>query len=588
MKLRRKTLAILGVTFIGLILIQYSASQLIFINSFASLEEQDTNKNVERLRSALMADMSNLDTYVYDWAAWDDTYVFIQDTNEEYIDSNLVDETFTASEINIMLYFNSSGELVFGKAFDIENEEEIPVPESIQEHTSPNSLLLKHNDTSSYVKGLLLLPEGPMLIASRPILTSSNEGPILGSLIMGRYFDSAQVDVLAETTHLSLNMWQINDSQMPTDFQEAISSLSKETPIFITPLNDDSIAGYTLFTDIYEEPCLVLRIDMSRSIYAQGQSTISYFILSLLGTGITVSIVIILILEKTVLSRLAQLNADVNHIRSEGNHSERIPVTGKDEISNLANEINRMLTTLEQSQTKLSMLNEKLHVVGTLSRHDFRNKLAVIANNVYLAKQAVGSDSDAIEYLDDVELAIEHANKIFDFARTYEQLGMEELSEVNVEKNIKEASRMLDLANVRLVNDCKGLVVRADSLLTQLFYNLIENSLRHGENVTQIRVYCEDEEERLKLIYEDNGVGIPEDEKDKIFQEGYGKGTGYGLYLIRKICENYGWTIQETGKPGKGAQFVLNIPKMNKNEKQNMMRDNADAPSITVSLSVAS
>jgi signal transduction histidine kinase len=167
-------------------------------------------------------------------------------------------------------------------------------------------------------------------------------------------------------------------------------------------------------------------------------------------------------------------------------------------------------------------------------------------------------------------------------------LGMEELSEVNVEKNVKEASRMLDLANVRLVNDCKGLVVRADSLLTQLFYNLIENSLRHGENVTQIRVYCEDEEEQLKLIYEDNGVGIPEDEKEKIFQEGYGKGTGYGLYLIRKICENYGWTIQETGKPGKGVQFVLNIPKMNKNEKQNMMRDNADAPSITVSLSVAS
>lgn len=564
LKLRRKTLVILGATFIGLILIQYSASQLIFLDSFASLEEQDTNKNVERLRSALMADLSNLDTYVYDWAAWDDTYVFIQDTNEEYIDSNLVDETFTASEINVMLYVNSLGELVFGKAFDFENEEEIPIPESLQEHLSPNSLLLKHNDTSSYVKGLLLLPEGPMLSVSRPILTSNNEGPILGSLIMGRYFDSAQVDALAETTHLSLNMRQINDSQMPTDFQKAISSLSKETPIFITPLNEDSIAGYTLFTDIYEEPCLVLRIDMPRSIYAQGQSTISYFILLLLATGVTFSIVIILIIEKTVLSRLAQLNADVNHIRSEGNPSERISVAGKDEISNLANEINRMLTTLEQSQTKLGMLNEKLRVIGTLTRHDFRNKLAVIANNIYLAKQASSNDSDALEYLADVELAIEHTQEIFDFARTYEQLGMEESSEVNVEENVKEASRMLDLANVRLVNDCKGLVVRADSLLTQLFYNLIENSLRHGENVTQIRVYCEDEEDRVKLIYEDNGVGIPEDEKEKIFQEGYGKGTGYGLYLIRKICENYGWTIQEKGKPGKGAQFVLNIPKMNK------------------------
>ena len=69
------------------------------------------------------------------------------------------------------------------------------------------------------------------------------------------------------------------------------------------------------------------------------------------------------------------------------------------------------------------------------------------------------------------------------------------------------------------------------------------------------------EENHLKLFYEDDGVGIPEDEKEKIFVEGYGKGTGYGLYLIRKICEAYGWTIQETGKQGKGAQFTITIPK---------------------------
>ncbi|PVX25713.1 MAG: hypothetical protein CW691_03695 [Candidatus Bathyarchaeum sp.] len=68
------------------------------------------------------------------------------------------------------------------------------------------------------------------------------------------------------------------------------------------------------------------------------------------------------------------------------------------------------------------------------------------------------------------------------------------------------------------------------------------------------------------MIYEDNGVGIPEDEKEKIFGECYGKGTGYGLYLI-KSGETYGWTIQETGKKGKGAQFVMTIPKMNRNKK---------------------
>jgi len=98
--------------------------------------------------------------------------------------------------------------------------------------------------------------------------------------------------------------------------------------------------------------------------------------------------------------------------------------------------------------------------------------------------------------------------------------------------------------------------VLADSLLQQLFYNLIQNSLNHGERVTEIRIrYEEMGKDVLRLIYEDDGIGIPEAEKERIFEEGYGRGTGYGLYLIRKICEVYGWTIQETGKHGKGAQL---------------------------------
>ena len=73
--------------------------------------------------------------------------------------------------------------------------------------------------------------------------------------------------------------------------------------------------------------------------------------------------------------------------------------------------------------------------------------------------------------------------------------------------------------------------------------------------------------DQMKLVYEDDGVGIPDAEKGKLFKEGYGKGTGYGLYLIRKMCEIYGWTIQETGKQGKGAQFTITIPAMNENGK---------------------
>lgn len=98
-------------------------------------------------------------------------------------------------------------------------------------------------------------------------------------------------------------------------------------------------------------------------------------------------------------------------------------------------------------------------------------------------------------------------------------------------------------------------------MLRQLFYNLIDNTLKYGEKVGRIRVHYKEEGNHLKLVYEDDGVGIPDDEKSHLFREGYEKGTGFGLYLIKRICEAYGWTIQETGKQGKGAQFTMAIPK---------------------------
>ena len=100
-----------------------------------------------------------------------------------------------------------------------------------------------------------------------------------------------------------------------------------------------------------------------------------------------------------------------------------------------------------------------------------------------------------------------------------------------------------------------------------MFYNLIHNSIVHGKTVTRIKLSYNQGENGLNLIYEDNGTGIPENEKTKIFDEGFGTGTGYGLYLIQKICENYNWTIQEKGIPTKGAKFVIGIPKTNNKRK---------------------
>ena len=226
---------------------------------------------------------------------------------------------------------------------------------------------------------------------------------------------------------------------------------------------------------------------------------------------------------------------------------------------------------LREMNKKLEVTNEKLYVVGSLTRHDVRNKLSAVTGNAYLLKRKLAGDAKALEQLSDMEAATRLAEEIFEFARTYEKLGIEQLLYLDAGKAFDEASSLFtDLRGVKIVNECNGLNVLADSLLRQLFYNLIDNSLKHGEKAGQIRIYSRTPSaDKLELVYEDDGVGIPDNMRSNLFKEGFtsGKGTGYGLLMIKRICEVYGWTIQETGIQGKGARFILTVPEKSQQGK---------------------
>ncbi|NIO37206.1 PAS domain S-box protein [Candidatus Bathyarchaeota archaeon] len=211
-------------------------------------------------------------------------------------------------------------------------------------------------------------------------------------------------------------------------------------------------------------------------------------------------------------------------------------------------------------------MEEKLRVVGGLTRHDIRNKLSTITGNIYLAKKSLAGHDKTLDYLSDAESAIHQVVRILDFARNYERLGVEKLVPTDVGKAFEGAASLFpSLDNIEIVNSCLGLKILADSLLPQLFYNLIDNSLKHGQKVSQIKFYCEQTKNQLRLIYEDDGVGIPATQKKLVFKEGWGRDTGYGLYLARKTCEVYGWSIEEAGKSGRGVRFIITIPNESSN-----------------------
>lgn len=217
---------------------------------------------------------------------------------------------------------------------------------------------------------------------------------------------------------------------------------------------------------------------------------------------------------------------------------------------------------LNDAYKKLELANEKLLVVGGLVRHDIANKLTVLNCSAFLAKKHNKTDN-LIQVAETVSGQIK---RILTMSRDYERLGAEQLGFKNVEESFREALLLFaNLNGIRVINDSFGLEVLADSLLRELFYNLIDNTLKYGEKTTQISLSYVEKEDSVKLFYEDNGTGIPEKIKEKVFAKGFGKGTGLGLYLVKKITEVYGWQIIETGVEGKGVVFEITIPAKNLN-----------------------
>lgn len=218
---------------------------------------------------------------------------------------------------------------------------------------------------------------------------------------------------------------------------------------------------------------------------------------------------------------------------------------------------------LVEDAKKINELNEKLRVVGSLTRHDVRNKLSSLNGQVYLLKKRLKDDPDSIKRLQDIELISKQIVELLEFSHLYERLGVEELKNVDVEKFVNDALVLFtDTKGVKIQNQCCNLTVLADSLLRQLFYNLMDNSLRHGQKTTQICIRFEPYDDKIKIIYEDDGVGIPDELKCGVFEEKCSRGINHGLYVVRRICEAYGWTVEESGQFGRGAQFVMVAPKL--------------------------
>jgi PAS domain S-box-containing protein len=219
-------------------------------------------------------------------------------------------------------------------------------------------------------------------------------------------------------------------------------------------------------------------------------------------------------------------------------------------------ELEARYTELTQVKETLTEANRKLHLLSSITRHDILNKVAVLMGTIELTKTK-SRDPTMAAFIRKLEAATMAIREQIEFTRVYQDLGSHEPRWHKLDKIISHLQMPLSIG---LSADLPKVEIFADPILEKVFYNLLENAVRHGQKVTTITVSAREVPEGLVIRWEDDGIGIPAHEKETIFLRDYGKHTGLGLFLAREICSVTGITLTETGDPGTGARFELFVP----------------------------
>ena len=368
--LRGKTLAIVLIAMIGLVGGLFVVSWFVLMRGFNNIEEDYASQNLGRASSALYNELEILDRTTSEYASWDQTYAYLRGKNPSYIKTEFPTSTFVQLRVNFVIILNNSGQQLFYKGFDLVSSEQARLPGGLEAHLPSGSLLTSHKDESGRAAGILLLPSGPVLIDSRPVLTSNSKGPIAGTIIMARLLDGQEIKRLSDMVYMPIDIELLDNAQLPPDVRLTASAISKQHRIVTRTFDQESLAAYTTLNDIYGKPALILRILMPRKIYQQGRASLLQFLLLLLAAALVFGAVTLYLLQRAVVSRIANLTENITRIGASGDLSARLAVTGQDEIAYLGDAINAMLEDLERTQldrhegrTRLSMMMDKMPAV---------------------------------------------------------------------------------------------------------------------------------------------------------------------------------------------------------------------------------
>jgi len=214
---------------------------------------------------------------------------------------------------------------------------------------------------------------------------------------------------------------------------------------------------------------------------------------------------------------------------------------------------------IRRAQEAAMTANKKLSILSSITRHDILNQVMVISLYSDFLTETVSGEKE-LQQLQRIGTASRDIQHLIEFTRYYEDIGTKEPSWQQVDLLLSRPSIHGLFTGIQLTSELGPLTIYADRMLEKVLYNLIENSIRHGKDLSTITFSFHERDGIGFLWYEDDGGGVQIDEKERIFEKGFGKNTGMGLFLIREILSITGISIVETGTPGIGVRFEIIVP----------------------------
>jgi signal transduction histidine kinase len=585
MSLNTKILGILLALMTTAALMDYAVHRWVIYPNYAALERAQAEKDLARCVAALEDEIEHLSAFASDWAAWDDTYRFIAERDPAYIDSNLGRRTFLDNRLNLIVFYTSGGRRVWGRIYDLATGGTAPLHPFDAPSLPPDHPLLERAVEDTPINGIYVTDRRPMLIASRPIITSERRGPARGSLIMGRLLDPTLAKHLREKTHVDHRYWSLEAADLAQEERRAKGRIDSGTPVYARTTKND-LQVYTVIPGIAGTSGLLLRADVSRQITAKGLSVIKYAILSDALATIAILIVSFGLLRRTVIRPLSRLTRCAVGIGAGKYQTAGCVDDRDDEIGVLGREFKRMVRRLQEahqglmrevdehrrSRAMLDTYHQKLRRLSSkllLAEEGERRRIAIALHDrvgqsltvskmrldALAAGKAEGRETSHIREVGDILEKTIADTRMLTFELSppvlYE-FGLGAALEWLCEKFGKE--HHLDIE----FHSDVGALLLENHLRVMLFQatrELLFNTVKHAR-ATRVQVRMDVADGTLEIIITDDGLGF---QPARINADPSGK-LGFGLFSIRERLDDLGGELDIRSESGRGTRVTLRCP----------------------------